>query len=92
MCKKHHHEVHHGLLTIHGYENTSKGCILQYEYCKKEKVNKKKYDEIQVKLIKDLYEDLKDHKNQIKVLLQELKRKDIVISRQTVQKIVNNQY
>lgn len=92
LCKKHHHEVHHGLLTIHGYENTSKGCILQYEYCKKEKVNKKKYDEIQVKLIKDLYEDLKDHKNQIKVLLQELKRKDIVISRQTVQKIVNNQY
>ena len=50
------------------------------------------YNEIQVKLIKDLYEDLKDHKNQIKVLLQELKRKDIVISRQTVQKIVNNQY
>ena len=43
-------------------------------------------------MIKYMYEEMKEHKNQIKVMIQELKKKDINISGVYIKKIVNNEY
>ena len=93
LCKTHHDEVHNGLLKINGYKESSDGCkILDYMYVEKKVNKKKKYDESQIKVIKNMYEEMKEHKNQIKVMIQELKKKDINISGVYIKKIVNNEY
>ena len=53
---------------------------------------KKKYNEIQIKMIKELVDELKDHQNQMKVALLELKKKNINISSQTLKKIITETY
>jgi hypothetical protein len=93
LCKKHHDEVHHGLLKINGYKESSDGTkLLDYKYVDKKVNKKKKYDENQINVIKNMYEEMKEHKNQIKVMIQELKKKDINISGVYIKKIVNNEY
>jgi DNA mismatch repair protein MutS len=93
LCKKHHDEVHHGLLKINGYKESSDGSkLLDYMYVEKKVNKKKKYDESQINVIKNMYEKMKEHKNQIKVMIQELKKKDINISGVYIKKIVNNEY
>ena len=93
LCKEHHHEVHHGLLKIHGYKESVQGKILDFEYIKPEiKKGKRKYDDNQIKLIKDLFNEMKDHQHQMKITLLELKKKNINISSQTLKKIVNEIY
>ena len=92
LCKKHHDEVHHGCLRIHGYKESTHGKILDYEYIQKSHIKKKKYNNSQVEMIKKLYEELKEHKNQISITLKELKKKDINISSQTLKKIIENKY
>jgi len=92
LCKKHHDEVHHGCLRIHGYKESSHGKILDYEYIEKTNIKKKKYNDNQVNMIKQLYNELKEHKNQISITVKELKKKDINISSQTLKKIIENKY
>ncbi len=92
LCKKHHDEVHHGCLKIYGYKESSHGKILDYEYVQKVKNNKKKYDDSQLKIIKSLYDELREHKNQISITIKELKKKDINISSQTLKKIIDEKY
>jgi len=92
LCKDHHNEVHHGTLKINGYKETSDGKILDYEYLKTAKTKKKKYSDYQIKIITELYEELKEHKYQLKSTLIELKKKDIIISSQTLKKIINKMY
>ena len=79
-------------LKINGYKETSDGKILDYEYLKTEKIKKKKYSDYQIKIITELYEELKEHKYQLKSTLIELKKKDIIISSQTLKKIINKMY
>ena len=92
LCKEHHNEVHHGKLKINGYKDTSDGKILDYEYIKDKLKRKKKYNDEQIDIIKSMYNDMKEHKNQIKVMIQELKKNDINISGIYIKKIVNNEY
>ena len=42
-------------------------------------MKKKKYDDKQVIMIKNLYNELKEHKNQMSITIKELKKKDINI-------------
>jgi DNA mismatch repair protein MutS len=93
LCKTHHDEVHNGQLQINGYLDTVDGKKLDYNFNNNIKsVGKKKYNEEQIKVIKELAEELKDQKQFMKVLLHELKKKDINISAQTVNKIFSNSY
>lgn len=92
LCKKHHDEVHHGCLRIHGYKESTHGRILDYEYIQKSYEKKKKYNDSQVEMIKKLYDELREHKNQISITVKELKKKDINISNKTLKKIIENKY
>ena len=107
LCKKHHDEVHHGNLEINGYINTTKGKKLIYNSEIKEeeeekessnnkksnnKKSNKKYHEEDIKLIKKMAEELKDQKQHMKILLLELKKKNIIISSKTVNQILNDTY
>jgi DNA mismatch repair protein MutS len=93
LCKTHHDEVHNGQLQINGYLDTVTGKKLDYNFNNNIKsAGKKKYNEEQIKMIKELAEELKDQKQFMKVLLYELKKKNINISAQTVNKICNGTY
>ena len=46
----------------------------------------------QVIMIKNLYNELKEHKNQMSITIKELKKKDINISSQTLKKIISENY
>lgn len=109
LCKKHHDSVHHGILEISGYIETTKGKKLVYDENKDEenlnnkeenkkeensnhKKSKKKYNEEQIIMIKKMAEELRDQKQYMKILLLELKKKDIIISTKTVNQICNNLY
>ena len=85
--------MHHGLLKIHGYKESVQGRILDFEYIKPEiKKGKRKYNDDQIKLIKDLFNEMKDHQHQMKNTLLELKKKNINISSQTLRKIISETY
>ena len=43
-------------------------------------------------MIKLLYNELREHKNQMSITVKELKKKDINISSQTLKKIIENKY
>ena len=47
---------------------------------------------MQIKLIQDTWNNLKDHKEQLKISLLELKKVDITISKETLKKIISNSY
>lgn len=84
LCKKHHIEVHHGSLIIHGWIDTSKGKILKYEYVKK---SSKKYNDEQIKKI------LKFKGNETQVNACKLLDKDgINVSKTTLSKIWKGKY
>jgi len=55
--------------------------------------SRKKYNEEQIEMIQKMFDELKDYKEPIKVLIQELKKeKNINISAKMVSKICNNEY
>jgi DNA mismatch repair protein MutS len=95
LCKKHHDEVHNGNLEINGYIDTINGKKLDYSI-DKNNINrtngKKKYDDEKINIIKSLANELKDQKQFMKIILMELKKRDIIISAKTVNKICNNEY
>jgi len=96
LCKTHHDQVHHGNLEINGYLDTLNGKILDYNVNNlnhsNNNISKKKYNENQISIIKNLANELKDQKQYMKTLICELKKKDINISPKTVLKICNNTY
>ena len=94
LCKTHHDEVHNGNLEINGYLDTTNGIKLDYNIKKDDlyKISKKKYNETQINIIKNLAIELKDQKQYMKTLISELKKKDITISPKTISKICNNTY
>ena len=91
LCQEHHNEVHNGNLKIYGYFETENGKELKYEYVSKIE-KRKKYSDIQIKLIQDTWNNLKEHKEQLKIALLELKKVDITISKETLKKIISNSY
>ena len=91
LCQEHHNQVHNGNLIIHGYDETSEGKELKYEYV--DRVNKKKkYNDEQIKIIKNIWDEYNEYKNQINTVLIELKKKEITISKTTLKKIITNSY
>jgi DNA mismatch repair protein MutS len=91
LCQEHHNEVHNGNLQIFGYFETENGKELKYEYNKKN-IKRKKYDFYQIKIIQDMWSDLKEHKENMKIMILELKKQDIIISKETLKKIIQNIY
>ena len=95
LCKTHHDEVHNGNLEINGYLDTLNGKKLDYQIINtidNHKISKKKYNNLQINIIKNLATELKDQKQYMKTLISELKKKDIIISQKTISKICNNTY
>lgn len=89
LCHKHHDEVHHGKLIINGYIDTIKGKILDYNYLTENKKNKKKFNDIEIKIIKT-YCDSKLSMNNI--ILQLKNKYKISISKTTIRKIFAGNY
>jgi len=77
-------------LVITGYKSTSEGKILEYHYSNDVKNTRNKYNEIQVKKMKEyrnIYDiNISDCIKRIKLDL------DISISRQVLKKIMNDEY
>ena len=92
LCKTHHDQVHNGNLEINGYLDTLNGKKLDYQINNSNKNTKKKYNEDQINIIKNLANELKDQKQYMKTLISELKKKNINISPKIVLKICNNTY
>ena len=100
LCKEHHDMVHYGNLVIKGYIPTTSGITLEYEFndnssedsSSKKHTSRKKYNNEQIIMIKDLANTLKDNKEYIKILKYELKKKNITISNKILNKILNNDY
>ena len=89
LCHDCHQEVHNGNLLIKGYQQTSDGIELDYSYEeKKQVVNKRKFNNDQIEIIKDIYEKNKNYSKSRKLLDQ----KGIQISTTTIKKIVNDNY
>ena len=85
LCKKHHEEVHNGNLEINGYLDTVVGKKLEFK-------SRKKFNEEQIIIIKNLLNEFKDQKNYLKIAIKELKKKEIIISEKTLKKICDNIY
>ena len=89
LCHNCHQEVHNGNLVIKGYRQTSEGIELDYSYeDKKQVTNKRKFNNDQIEIIKDIYEKNKNYSKSRKLLDQ----KGIQISTTTIKKIVNGNY
>jgi DNA mismatch repair protein MutS len=73
LCEKHHNEVHHGQLEINGYIDTTAGKKLDYQYKEQKKHSKKKYDENQIEIIKNVANKYQEYKNKNTLILKELK-------------------
>jgi DNA mismatch repair protein MutS len=85
LCKKHHEEVHNGNLEINGYLDTVVGKKLEFK-------SRKKFNEEQIIIIKNLLNEFKYQKNYLKIAIKELKKKEIIISEKTLKKICDNIY
>lgn len=94
LCKKHHDEVHNGKLEIMGYQDTLNGPILEYNILQEtSKINnRKKYNEEQINIIKNMASQLKEHKQFMKILILELNKININISSKTINKILSDEY
>ena len=92
LCKECHVKVHNNSLVIHGYIETSAGRKLKYERInEKQKKSNKKYDDIQLEIIKEFIE--KNNKVNNKTMCVMLNNKhQIKISCSTLGKIKNNSY
>lgn len=93
LCKKHHDSVHHGELEIKGYKDTTNGLILDYDEKKDSpKSSHKKYNKMQISIIKDIYEKYKENKQVLTVVKNELKNSGINIAIKTIKSIVDGTY
>ena len=92
LCKKHHDDVHYGKLIIKGYKNTIDGNILDYTYDSSKNNSKKKYGDKEIKIIHELAIKHEKNKNMKNILIQELKKQNIIISNNTLTKILKNTY
>ena len=93
LCKSHHDMAHNGKLEISGYIDTIDGRKLDYKINDKCKsAMKKKFNEDEIKIIKDVALEFKDYKESVKVTIRELKKKGITLSAKTINKICNNEY
>jgi len=98
LCKEHHDMVHYGNLIINGYLPTTTGIKLEYEfndnedYESKKHRTRKKYNNEQIVMIKEMANTLKDNKEYIKILKYELNKKNINISPRILNKILNDDY
>ena len=93
LCKTHHDQVHNGNLEIKGYLDTVNGKKLEYVINdNNKKIAKKKYNDEQINIIKNLSNELKNQKQHMKILITELKKQDINISQKTIVKICNGEY
>jgi len=92
LCKECHVKVHNNSLVIHGYIETNAGRKLEYNYAnEKQKKSNKKYDDIQLEIIKEFIE--KNNKVNNKTVCVMLNNKhQIKISCSTLGKIKNNSY
>ncbi len=94
LCKKCHHEVHHGNLIIEGYISTNEGIMLKYHNNDTNINNKpkKKYNETHIKIIKEAYSIVKKI-SLIKTFLQkEGYNWGNIISETTIRKIIKGNY
>ncbi len=91
LCKNHHNEIHNNNLIINGYVDSAKGKILDYEMNNEKELNKrKKYNETDIELIKNLA--LKFNNNS-KNIINELKNNyKINISNKTLTLILKDKY
>lgn len=92
ICTDCHDKVHNDEIIIKGYMETSEGIKLDYSYVeKKEKITKKKYDNIDIEWIKQCYEtnNTQTYK-QISSAFEHFRRKKI--SATMISKIIKNQY
>ena len=93
LCQEHHEQVHNDKLKIYGYFETENGKELKYDYINIKKNIKKKFNNNDIQIIKELWVKLKDNQNNIKVMIHELKKNNnISISKAILQKIINNEY
>ena len=92
LCQKHHDQVHHGNLKIYGYFETENGKELKYDYVEKVVKSKKKFKEEEILLIQNMWENIKEYQDNLKVMKQELKKKNINISKVSLTKIINREY
>ena len=96
LCKKCHNDVHNSSLEINGYIQTSKGIELDFRYIGKveletKKKNRKKFDEIQVKEIRDFIISCGELSNRLIGFKLETDR-NIKISPGILTRIRNNSY
>ena len=92
ICTSCHDKVHNDEIIIKGYIETSEGVKLDYNYVeKKEKITKKKYDNVDIEWIKQCYQtNNKQTYKQISASFEHFRRKKI--SPTIVSKIINDQY
>ena len=90
LCHDCHQNVHNGNLIINGYDETSSGIELNYNYTDDINSNdsRKKFNSDQIDIIKDIYQKNKNYK---KTKL-ELEDKSIDISMSTMKKIIKGTY
>ena len=90
LCKFHHNEVHNGKLDVKGYKHTNKGRELDYEFRKEKRISNKKYNEDQIRMIKEKYGNGKYKKRVILDFLE--KEEGIKMSNGTLNKILKGTY
>jgi DNA mismatch repair protein MutS len=101
LCKTHHDSVHHGNLTINGYKDTTNGLLLDFnekedkqietEQIETKKGNKK-YNNSQIEIIKNIANKLKEQKQSMTIIQNELKKQGMQISPKTIKNILNDNY
>ena len=107
LCKTHHDSVHHGNLTINGYKDSTNGLLLDYndknnqiqkEEDQEQKETKgkgktnKKYNNSQIEIIKNIANKLKEQKQSMNIIQNELKKQGMQISPKTIKNILNDTY
>ena len=92
LCKTHHDMVHNGKLQINGYIDTVHGRKLSYEYSVEKKTNKKKYNDHDIKIVKEYGEKLKGLQQFMSVMKIELKKVGLNMSNITIKNILNGNY
>ena len=102
LCKIHHDSVHHGNLTINGYKDSTNGLLLDYNDKNSEKKDKqietelkkgnKKYNNSQIEIIKNIANKLKEQKQSMNIIQNELKKQGMQISPKTIKNILNDTY
>ena len=88
LCKKCHNDTTYGNLIINGYIQTSNGIILHYYYDDIKK-SKKKFNDEQINYIKSFKSTYDINVNNCIMLLN---KNNIEISKNTLKKIMNDEY